>query len=100
MFPVLSAHQKWPELKTPCCLRCKRQPIILLLSEGRMSEQGAGNKSDRRPTIVPIVSGRIENRFDRLKDGASGLPPAKTRSAPTFFSAICVAATVAFYLNQ
>ena len=29
----------------------------------------------------------------------AGLPPATTRSAPTFFSAICIAATVAFYLN-
>ena len=42
---------------------------------------------------------RIENMFGRLKDWRR-VATRYDRCAHTFFSAICIAATVAFYLNQ
>ena len=42
---------------------------------------------------------RIENMFGRLKDWRR-IATRYDRCAHTFFSAICIAATVAFYLNQ
>ncbi len=42
---------------------------------------------------------KIENMFGRLKDWRR-LATRYDRCAHTFFSAICLAATVAFYLNQ
>jgi transposase len=41
----------------------------------------------------------IENMFARLKDGRQ-IAMRYDRCAHTFFSAICIAATVTFYLNQ
>ncbi len=42
---------------------------------------------------------RIENLFAKLKDWRR-IATRYDRCAHTFFSAICIAATVAFYLNQ
>lgn len=42
---------------------------------------------------------KIENRFGRLKDWRR-IATRYDRCAQAFFSAICIAATVAFYLNQ
>ena len=42
---------------------------------------------------------KIENMFGRLKDWRR-IATRYDRCAHTFFSAICIAATVAFYLNQ
>ncbi len=42
---------------------------------------------------------KIENMFARLKDWRR-IATRYDRCAHTFFSAICIAATVAFYLNQ
>ena len=42
---------------------------------------------------------RIENMFGRLKDWRR-VATRYDRCAHTFFSAICIAATVVFYLNQ
>lgn len=42
---------------------------------------------------------KIENMFGRLKDWRR-VATRYDRCAHTFFSAICIAATVAFYLNQ
>lgn len=42
---------------------------------------------------------KIENLFARLKDWRR-ISTRYDRCAHTFFSAICIAATVAFYLNQ
>ena len=42
---------------------------------------------------------RIENMFGRIKDWRR-IATRYDRCAHTFFSAICIAATVAFYLNQ
>ena len=42
---------------------------------------------------------KIENMFARLKDWRR-VAPRYDRCAHTFFSAICIAAAVSFYLNQ
>ena len=42
---------------------------------------------------------RIENMFGRIKDWRR-IATRYDRCAHTFFSAICIAATVTFYLNQ
>ena len=42
---------------------------------------------------------KIENMFGKLKDWRR-IATRYDRCAHTFFSAICIAATVAFYLNQ
>ena len=118
------------------------RPIILLLSEGQMSDhKGARSILDALPKaksliadrgydsnwfrkalidkgILPCIPStrsrkvpiphdkklyrqrhRIENMFGRLKDWRR-VATRYDRCAHTFFSAICIAATVLFYLNQ
>jgi putative transposase len=120
----------------------KGKPIILLLSEGQMSDHKGARfildalpktkcliadrgydsnwfrkaLSDKgiEPCIPPTRSRkrpiaydkaiyrhrhRIENMFGRLKDWRR-VATRYDRCAHTFFSAICIAATVVFYLNQ
>ena len=120
----------------------KGKPIILLLSEGQMSDhkgarfildalpQATSLIADRgydsnwfrralidrgiQPCIPPTRSRkapipydktlyrqrhRIENMFGRLKDWRR-VATRYDRCAHTFFSAICIAATLVFYLNQ
>lgn len=118
------------------------KPIILLLSEGQMSDhRGARFILDTLPKAASLIADRgydsnwfrkalidkgiapcipptrsrklpiaydktlyrqrhrIENMFGRLKDWRR-VATRYDRCAHTFFSAICIAATVAFYLNQ
>lgn len=118
------------------------RPIILMLSEGQMSDhkgarlifealpsasnliadKGYDSKWFRAALIVrgiePCIPSqrdrkaqlpydrqlyrsrhKIENMFARLKDWRR-VATRYDRCAHTFFSAICIAATVAFYLNQ
>ena len=76
------------------------------------------NLSSRKPQALPIIPNRrnaikraycpkrfyrqrhkIENMFARLKDWRR-IATRYDRCAHTFFSAICIAATVIFYLKQ
>ena len=118
------------------------RPIILLLSEGQMSDhkgarmilnalpQASSLIADKgydsnwfraaliergiKPCIPPKkerkvqlaydktlyrTRHKIENMFGKLKDWRR-IATRYDRCAHTFFSAICIAATVAFYLNQ
>jgi transposase len=118
------------------------KPLVLLLSEGQMSDhKGARLVLDALPPakiligdrgydsnwfrkalidkgIEPCIPStrsrnhalaydkaiyrqrhRIENMFAKLKDWRR-IATRYDRCAHTFFSAICIAATVAFYLNQ
>ena len=87
------------------------RPLIMLLSEGQMSDyKGAErgitacipSKSNRK---APIEHDRIlyrqrhwiENMFGRLKDWRR-IHTRYDRCAHTFMSAICIAATVIFWL--
>jgi transposase len=118
------------------------KPIILLLSEGQMSDhRGARLLADTLPPASALIADRgydsnwfrkaltdkgvepcipstksrklpiaydktlyrqrhkIENMFAKLKDWRR-IATRYDRCAHTFFSAICIAAAVAFYLNQ
>lgn len=118
------------------------RPIILLLSEGQMSDhKGARLLLDRLPAADVLIADRgydsnwfrealsekgiepcipstrnrkqpiphdakryrrrhkVENLFAKLKDWRR-IATRYDRCAHTFFSAICIAATVLFYLNQ
>jgi transposase len=61
------------------------------------------SKSRKRPypydKTLYRLRHRIENMFAKLKDWRR-VATRYDRCAHTFFSAICIAATVAFYLNQ
>ena len=118
------------------------RPLILLLSEGQMSDhKGARLVLDALPPATTLIADRgydsrwfrqalkargiepcipssksrkvpfaydkalyrqrhkVENLFAKLKDWRR-IATRYDRCAHTFFSAICLAATVAFYLNQ
>ena len=88
----------------------------MLLSEGQMSDYKGAALADRQITAcipskanrkVPIPHDqslyrqrhRIENMFGKLKDWRR-IHTRYDRCAHTFMSAICIAATVIFWLNQ
>ncbi len=62
---------------------------------------GAGQRQVPYPYNKDIYRQRhkVENLFAKLKDWRR-IATRYDRCAHTFFSAICIAATVAFYLNQ
>ena len=118
------------------------RPLVMLLSEGQMSDhKGARIMLDALPPVAVLIGDRgydstefrrslaakgiepcipstrsrkvplaydkalykqrhkIENLFAKLKDWRR-IATRYDRCAHTFFSAICIAATVTFYLNQ
>jgi len=57
------------------------------------------NRKVPLPAVPARQRHKIENMFGRLKDWRR-IPTRYDRCAHTFFSSICIAATVAFHLNQ
>ena len=77
----------------------KGRPIVMQLSEGQMSDhKGASLLFDVLPPVKTLIGNATRSRLlVKLKDWRR-IVTRYNRCAHTFFSAICIAATVIFWL--
>lgn len=105
MFTPYRANQGRTELQAPRCLRCRRQADHPALVRGADERSQGRSAHPQGPSICHLPHRRplyrqrhkVENTFAKLKDWRR-IATRYDRCAHTFFSAICIAATMIFWL--